>query len=88
MIVMLIVLLREPAANSTAPVLPIKSSGDLAVPATVFHWHFTLPGKTMKKMIFSHRHFAVSNSWGYIQSDKIAQLRNLSGRTAFSDYMY
>jgi len=42
---MLIVLLREPDANSTAPVLSIKSSGDLAVPATVFHWHFTLPEK-------------------------------------------
>jgi len=85
---MLIVLLREPAANSTAPVLPIKSSEDLAVPATVFHWHFTLPRKTMKKIIFSHKHFAVSNSWGYIQSKKTAPLRTLSGRTAFSDYIY
>ena len=48
MIVMLIVLLRAPEANSTAPVVPIKSSGDLAVNATVFHWHFTLPGRRMK----------------------------------------
>ena len=48
MIVMLIVLLREPEANSTAPVLSIKSSGDLAVSATVFHWHFTLPRNGIK----------------------------------------
>lgn len=41
-----------------------------------------------KKMMFLHKHFAVSNLWGYIQSNKTAQLITLSGRATFSDYVY